>query len=173
MSNVILGAGIFSLWSVCVTAVSSGIYWSHPPNKHPSVALRDTTSSGFIRVKMTAMSTQTRLPTPSQESPKCWTCRRKRVTCDGARPTCFKCKRTGRNCLGYGPNKPLVWVGLASRGRLAGRDFDDEAPSSSMVTQLAAKTITDPAFQDLGPRFKQYLFYCRSRLLNHHARRGP
>ena len=106
------------------------------------------------------MSTPVQPPTRSHDSSKCWTCRKKRVTCDGALPTCFKCKRTGRHCLGYGSKKPLVWVGLASRGRMAGRDFVDETASTSMISQLTAKTITDPSFQDLGPRFKQYLTYC-------------
>ena len=114
----------------------------------------------------------TQPPTHSNEFSKCWTCRRRRVTCDGSRPTCFKCKRAGRHCLGYGQNKPLVWVGLARRGKMAGRDFEDQATSSSMTTQLAAKTITDPAFQDLGPRAKQYLFYCMPYFLDHLARQS-
>lgn len=45
----------------------------------------------------------------------CWTCRRKRLRCDSRLPTCAKCAKAGYRCLGYGPDKPLVWVGLGRR----------------------------------------------------------
>ena len=55
----------------------------------------------------------------------CYTCRRRRITCDNGLPTCRKCRDAGKECLGY--QKPLVWVkgGVASRGKMMGRSFDD------------------------------------------------
>ena len=55
----------------------------------------------------------------------CYTCRRRRIVCDNGQPTCRKCRDAGKECLGY--QKPLVWVkgGVASRGKMMGRSFDD------------------------------------------------
>ncbi|OTA88167.1 hypothetical protein M434DRAFT_125466 [Hypoxylon sp. CO27-5] len=96
----------------------------------------------------------------------CWTCRKKRVKCDGCLPTCFKCRMKGRECLGYSTNRPLVWAGLASRGKMARQSFEDQAPKSPTEAQqlispklLLARTLSDPVFQDLSPRSVQYLSY--------------
>ncbi|KAJ5267004.1 Protein of unknown function DUF3468 [Penicillium angulare] len=55
----------------------------------------------------------------------CYTCRRRRIICDNGQPTCRKCQDAGKECLGY--QKPLVWVkgGVASRGKMMGRSFDE------------------------------------------------
>ncbi|GIJ87876.1 hypothetical protein Asppvi_006789 [Aspergillus pseudoviridinutans] len=65
----------------------------------------------------------------------CYTCRRRRIICDNGLPTCRKCRDAGKECLGY--RKPLVWVkgGVASRGKMMGRSFDDV-----MGTATAQKT---------------------------------
>ncbi|KAK1569358.1 fungal-specific transcription factor domain-containing protein [Colletotrichum navitas] len=47
----------------------------------------------------------------------CWSCRRRRVRCDAIRPACVKCTRAGIQCLGYGPTKPLLWVGMPRRAK--------------------------------------------------------
>lgn len=59
----------------------------------------------------------------------CYTCRRRRIICDNGLPTCRKCRDAGKECLGY--QKPLVWVkgGVASRGKMMGRSFEDAVPS--------------------------------------------
>ncbi|KAK2732982.1 C6 finger domain-containing protein [Colletotrichum kahawae] len=49
----------------------------------------------------------------------CWTCRRRRLRCDNLKPACVKCTRAGLQCLGYGPNKPLVWVEHGRRRKMA------------------------------------------------------
>ncbi|KAJ5773975.1 hypothetical protein N7457_008871 [Penicillium paradoxum] len=61
----------------------------------------------------------------------CYTCRRRRIICDNGLPTCRKCRDAGKECLGY--QKPLVWVkgGVASRGKMMGRSFDDVQKSSN------------------------------------------
>ncbi|PWY90153.1 C6 finger domain protein Acr-2 [Aspergillus heteromorphus CBS 117.55] len=61
----------------------------------------------------------------------CYTCRRRRIICDNGLPTCRKCRDAGKECLGY--QKPLVWVkgGVASRGKMMGRSFDDVKGSPS------------------------------------------
>jgi hypothetical protein len=38
---------------------------------------------------------------PGHSSRGCWTCRKRRVKCDEARPTCLKCLKAKRLCLGY------------------------------------------------------------------------
>ncbi|OJJ87438.1 Zn(II)2Cys6 transcription factor [Aspergillus glaucus CBS 516.65] len=55
----------------------------------------------------------------------CYTCRRRRIICDNGQPTCQKCRDAGKECLGY--QKPLVWVkgGVASRGKMMGRSFEE------------------------------------------------
>jgi Fungal Zn(2)-Cys(6) binuclear cluster domain len=56
----------------------------------------------------------------------CWTCRSKRVKCDGFVPSCRKCVSSNRQCLGYSSTKPLVWTnGIASRGKMMGKTFYD------------------------------------------------
>ncbi|KAI0135240.1 fungal-specific transcription factor domain-containing protein [Daldinia grandis] len=96
----------------------------------------------------------------------CWTCRRKRLKCDGCLPTCFKCKKNGYECLGYSTSKPLVWIGLASRGKMVGRSFgkqtaelSDKRQQSTSLAPLVARTLADPIFQNLSPKSKQYLSY--------------
>ncbi|KAH9993468.1 fungal-specific transcription factor domain-containing protein [Xylariaceae sp. FL0662B] len=103
---------------------------------------------------------------PSFSSKACWTCRKKRVKCDGCLPTCFKCRLTGRECLGYSQNKPLVWAGgIASRGKMMGRSFGNQGTPSSAELQLSSSVppvitvISDPVLQDLTPQLRQYLFY--------------
>ncbi|KAI9043693.1 Zn(II)2Cys6 transcription factor [Aspergillus affinis] len=61
----------------------------------------------------------------------CYTCRRRRIICDNGLPTCRKCRDAGKECLGY--QKPLVWVkgGVASRGKMMGRSFDDAISNPS------------------------------------------
>ncbi|KNG81597.1 C6 finger domain protein Acr-2, partial [Aspergillus nomiae NRRL 13137] len=61
----------------------------------------------------------------------CYTCRRRRIICDNGLPTCRKCRDAGKECLGY--QKPLVWVkgGVASRGKMMGRSFDDVVQNTS------------------------------------------
>lgn len=81
----------------------------------------------------------------------CYTCRRRRVICDNGLPSCRKCRDAGKECLGY--QKPLVWVkgGLASRGKMMGRSFDQtgkystnsEGTDSSMVGPLRAVGAPD------------------------------
>ncbi|OJD24793.1 hypothetical protein ACJ73_03838 [Blastomyces percursus] len=53
-------------------------------------------------------------PPPSRAAsglpPQCHTCRKRRVRCDSSRPACNKCIAKGVECLGYGKQKPLVWL---------------------------------------------------------------
>lgn len=49
----------------------------------------------------------------------CWTCKKKRIQCDEARPGCQKCITRGLSCEGY--EIRLRWgAGIASRGRYNG-----------------------------------------------------
>jgi hypothetical protein len=76
----------------------------------------------------------------------CYTCRRRRIICDNGQPTCRKCRDAGKECLGY--QKPLVWVkgGVASRGKMMGRSFEDpEKPLSKPKCKEATRTNDIPA----------------------------
>lgn len=75
----------------------------------------------------------------------CYTCRRRRIICDNGQPTCRKCRDAGKECLGY--QKPLVWVkgGVASRGKMMGRSFDDvKKPTDDSKFQTPAAAPTSP-----------------------------
>lgn len=64
------------------------------------------------------------IPTGSKKfsAGPCYTCRRRRVTCDRLLPTCQKCDKAQKACLGY--TKPITWVrGIASRGKMMGLTF--------------------------------------------------
>ncbi|KAJ5790428.1 transcriptional regulator family: Fungal Specific TF [Penicillium psychrosexuale] len=51
----------------------------------------------------------------------CWTCKKKRVQCDEARPACQKCSSRGLTCEGY--EIRLRWgAGIASRGKYSGAE---------------------------------------------------
>lgn len=73
----------------------------------------------------------------------CYTCRRRRIICDNGLPTCRKCRDAGKECLGY--QKPLVWVkgGVASRGKMMGRSFDDVEKSSNKPRRQEASAALD------------------------------
>ncbi|KLJ11191.1 hypothetical protein EMPG_13522 [Blastomyces silverae] len=90
------------------------------------------------RRRMLSLGTTARTPPPPKDpaacqtfsrSP-CYTCRRRRVTCDRRLPTCQKCNKAQKACLGY--KKPLTWVqGIASRGKMMGLTFDDITANKS------------------------------------------
>ncbi|KZL85089.1 c6 finger domain-containing protein [Colletotrichum incanum] len=61
----------------------------------------------------------------------CWTCRRRRLKCDNIKPACVKCTRAGIQCLGYGPKRPLAWVGLGRRTKPTHRLADSEKTGSN------------------------------------------
>ena len=114
---------------------------------------------------------------------RCWTCKKRRLKCDGGVPSCQKCWGHGVECLGY--KKPLTWVkGVARRGPMKNRSLgeseqqsvpfsEDNGLSTSQThhhpTQASilwpanvsmTMTLTDPLFKDLGiiPRF--FIDYC-------------
>lgn len=113
----------------------------------------------------------------SSASKPCWTCVRRRVKCDFGLPTCFKCRRHGRECLGYGPNRPLVWTGGACRRMtkrrkadgsyahptttksLSGGDVGHRIPHS---TAVVSANPADPIFQGLNLETRRNVEYCES-----------
>jgi len=118
------------------------------------------------------------LDKPIPSTTPCWTCRRSRVVCDKASPTCAKCRQLGRPCLGY--KKPLVWnKGVASRGKLMGKSFNDldpqnmtvssaapESPISQLLevcisSTLGSQKLADPIFQGFDTNTRYYLDYCK------------
>lgn len=105
----------------------------------------------------------------------CWTCRRRRLRCDNIKPSCVKCMRAGLDCLGYGPRKPLVWVGRPGRVKRGVNGAKTMSPStrystpdSEIATPTCTLTITGklptprsrlPSPEDGGAA--EYLSYCR------------
>ncbi|EWZ30443.1 hypothetical protein FOZG_15926 [Fusarium oxysporum Fo47] len=71
---------------------------------------------------------------------KCWSCKQRRLKCDGGMPHCLKCWSHGVECLGY--EKPLVWVeGVARRGPMKNRTFGDaQTQQPSQKTSLQRPT---------------------------------
>ncbi|KAK2831897.1 hypothetical protein FQN49_007058 [Arthroderma sp. PD_2] len=62
-----------------------------------------------------SLSSQSKSTSPSHQPPQpnklqCHTCRKRRVRCDSGQPSCQKCMARGIECLGYGKQKPLVWL---------------------------------------------------------------
>lgn len=80
----------------------------------------------------------------------CYTCRRRRIICDNGQPTCRKCRDAGKECLGY--QKPLVWVkgGVASRGKMMGRSFDDVNNPASEPRRQPPAEARPPSNSGLG-----------------------
>ena len=94
----------------------------------------------------------------------CWTCRQRRVVCDTRLPNCIKCIKSGRECLGYGEVKPVVWVtGMASRGKMAGRTTFapiEAPPTPNPIADVALK----PRLMDgeVSQTDMRHLEYCKS-----------
>lgn len=80
----------------------------------------------------------------------CYTCRRRRIVCDNGLPTCQKCRDAGKECLGY--QKPLTWVkgGVASRGKMMGRSFDDVVKKDARRTGESSRTSAAEASNETG-----------------------
>jgi hypothetical protein len=116
-------------------------------------------------------------------SPKaCHNCRRQRLKCDRALPKCHKCIKQGQECQGY--QRLFRWeCGIASRGKMAGRTFDDLTQNRPARTKsncqlvpphqdfirnypcrgdenTAIRSMTDPLIQDVDQASRKYLFYC-------------
>ncbi|GFF28502.1 acriflavine sensitivity control protein acr-2 [Aspergillus udagawae] len=100
----------------------------------------------------------------------CYTCRRRRIICDNGLPTCRKCRDAGKECLGY--RKPLVWVkgGVASRGKMMGRSFDDVMGAATAQktdihdanTMLADGAMPPPTTEAHSPIESGRLAACRA-----------
>lgn len=73
----------------------------------------------------------------------CHNCRRRRVRCDSSVPVCQKCAKAGQECLGYG--KLFIWnQGVASRGKMMGKTFQDMGRSAMKRPKNANNSSTRP-----------------------------
>ncbi|KAG5655528.1 hypothetical protein KAF25_003865 [Fusarium avenaceum] len=118
---------------------------------------------------------------------KCWSCKQRRLKCDGGLPHCLKCWSHGVECLGY--KKPLVWVeGVARRGPMKNRSFADiQHPQSTSLhgpasdvsrgqrhqsEQLTRPTavssvpvaLAEPLFQDMSYTSRFFVNYFSNRI---------
>lgn len=85
----------------------------------------------------------------------CWTCRRRRVRCDGSSPTCTSCARSSLDCDGY--DTQLAWVdpGTGGYGRGFRRDMNSHLTwryhSKYSLTQLEYH-VNNPRSDEDDPR---------------------
>jgi hypothetical protein len=64
----------------------------------------------------------------------CYTCRRRHIQCDRSAVPCAKCQKAGLQCL---DKRPVRWVqGVAIRGGMRGRSFENSLVSSSPVGKI-------------------------------------
>ncbi|KAL2836795.1 fungal-specific transcription factor domain-containing protein [Aspergillus pseudodeflectus] len=64
----------------------------------------------------------------------CYTCRRRHIQCDRSAVPCAKCQKAGLQCL---DKRPVRWVqGVAIRGGMRGRSFENSSVSSSPVGKI-------------------------------------
>ncbi|KAF2492503.1 hypothetical protein BU16DRAFT_424686, partial [Lophium mytilinum] len=78
----------------------------------------------------------------------CHSCRRRRVKCDRLLPQCQKCSVAGLKCMGYG--RLILWnTGVASRGKLMGKTFED--PSASGMKDESATAMRSATSQAMTP----------------------
>lgn len=114
-------------------------------------------------------------------SAACHNCRQRRLKCDQSLPQCLKCIKRGHECLGY--QRLFRWdQGIASRGKMAGKTFEDVAAeqvgckrsgsqlssqpspgqrmSRSTSEILPHCCLVDPLLQDLDHASRKYLLYC-------------
>lgn len=74
----------------------------------------------------------------------CHNCRRKRWKCDRSLPSCRKCQSSNSECLGYG--KLFIWNrGVASRGKMMGKTFDDESTQQDMEAEERKSALLAPS----------------------------
>ncbi|KAL5341903.1 fungal-specific transcription factor domain-containing protein [Aspergillus crustosus] len=70
----------------------------------------------------------------------CYTCRRRHIQCDRTQTPCSKCQKAGLKCL---DKRPVRWVqGVAIRGSMRGRIFQNDSVSSSPVEPVDTRSTT-------------------------------
>ena len=110
------------------------------------------------------MTATAMVPIPPSEfaSRPCWTCRQRRVVCDTRLPHCVKCTKSGRECLGFGEKKPVIWVtGMASRGKMAGRTtFASSSAGSTDSASISSMLIRKPLIEQMDEPEIRHLEYC-------------
>lgn len=56
---------------------------------------------------------------------QCWECLKRRLVCDHTLPHCKKCIKAGKDCPGYGEQKPLQWI---EPGKVTSRRRKKDSP---------------------------------------------
>ncbi|KAF2634133.1 hypothetical protein P280DRAFT_512122 [Massarina eburnea CBS 473.64] len=70
---------------------------------------------------------------------QCWACLKQRLVCDFTMPHCKKCVMNGRECPGYGDQKPLQWV---PTGKVTSRRRRKEAPHTALLNAKIQEQAT-------------------------------
>lgn len=71
---------------------------------------------------------------------QCWDCLKRRLVCDRTIPRCRKCQNGGKQCLGYGEEKPLQWVPV---GKITARRSKNSStlPSTALLPPSKGSTL--------------------------------
>ncbi|CAI6308939.1 unnamed protein product [Periconia digitata] len=81
----------------------------------------------------------------NKASRQCWECVKRRLVCDFTLPHCRKCISKGRECPGYGEQRPVQWVAV---GKVTSRRRRKESPSTAQLNhQIRSQSClqADPA----------------------------
>lgn len=78
---------------------------------------------------------------------QCWECLKRRLVCDHTLPLCKKCQKAGKDCPGYGEQKPLQWIQpgkvTSRRRKKGGPPKIYMTPSVEEPTKCAQVTVQD------------------------------
>lgn len=66
----------------------------------------------------------------NKASRQCWECVKRRLVCDFTLPRCKKCAKNGKECPGYGDQRPVQWVQV---GKVTSRRRRKESPSTAQL----------------------------------------
>ncbi|KAL4805354.1 fungal-specific transcription factor domain-containing protein [Aspergillus unguis] len=79
----------------------------------------------------------------------CYTCRRRRIQCDRSSTPCQKCQKAGLECV---DKRPVRWVqGVAIRGGMRGRSYDNSSVSLMPVEQFPARSASVARTPEVKP----------------------
>lgn len=118
------------------------VTWEQPADTHTHAPFHTPIFPQIFRHPTRAIMSQRAGHGADKASRQCWECVKRRLVCDFTLPHCRKCTKNGKECPGYGDQKPVQWVQI---GKVTSRRRRKESPSTA---QLNAKIRT----QSRSPR---------------------
>lgn len=118
---------------------------SWPTNKYSLPSARKfleafiTSTHHFLIPAIYVITSRRTMTSQPQSGIACKTCRRRGRKCDRTLPKCKSCQGRDVECEGY----PLRWVGLAARGRIALRTYDNLISREQQVSISYESNVGD------------------------------